>query len=109
MSMSSFLLSIKLFQALLYNSHILVSLISLHTVCSIWLIDWTLSDDTTQGQSEPGSKGNEGIVHIPRIHTAAVLPSDFWMSYTGYPLWGSYSSAEIIYSTGPAAEAGKIC
>ena len=32
---------------------------------SIWPIDKTLSDATGPGQSGPGSKGNEGVLHIP--------------------------------------------
>ena len=35
--------------------------------CSIWLLDKTLSDATTLGQNEPGSHGNEGVLHIPQI------------------------------------------
>ena len=31
---------------------------------SIWPIDKTLSGATTPGQSGPGSKGNEGVLHI---------------------------------------------
>ena len=34
--------------------------------CSIWPIDKTLSGATTPGQSEPGSNGNEGVLHIPQ-------------------------------------------
>ena len=38
-----------------------------HIVCSIWPIDRNLSGATTLGQSEPGSNGNEGELHIPQI------------------------------------------
>ena len=63
-SLSSFLHTIKWFQVLLYNSHNLTSGICLHTVCSIWSIDRTLSGTTTPGQSEPGSNCNEEVLHI---------------------------------------------
>ena len=53
-------------------------------VCSIWPIDGTLSSATTPGQSEPGGNGNEGVIHIPQISKAGVLPSDGLMSYPGH-------------------------
>ena len=31
----------------------------------IWAIDFTLTGTTTLGQSEPGSNGNEGVLHTP--------------------------------------------
>ena len=33
---------------------------------SIWPIDRTLSSATTPDKSEPGSDGNEGVLHIPK-------------------------------------------
>ena len=33
---------------------------------SIWLIDMTISGASIPGQSEPGSYGNEGVLHIPK-------------------------------------------
>ena len=57
----------KWFKVLLYDTHDLTSIICLHIVCSIWPIDWTLSDATTSGESEPGSNGNEGVHRIPQI------------------------------------------
>ena len=33
---------------------------------SIWAIDRTQSGATTPSQSEPGSDGNEGVLHIPK-------------------------------------------
>ena len=33
---------------------------------SIWPINRTLSGDTTPGQSEPGSNGDDGVFHIPQ-------------------------------------------
>ena len=59
MSLSSFLHTGKRFQVLLYNSHNLTSVICLHTVCSIWTTNRTLSGATTPGQSGPGS--NDGL------------------------------------------------
>ena len=41
---------------------------------SIWHIDRVLSGATTLGQNGPGSKGNEGALHIPQISKAGVLP-----------------------------------
>ena len=76
--------TVKWFQVLLYNSHNLTSVIFLHTVCSIWSIDRTLSSATTPGQSGPGSNGNEGVLHIPQISKAEAPPSDGLMSYPGH-------------------------
>ena len=80
MSLSSFLHTVKL----LYNSHNLTSVICLHTVCSIWPIDKTLSGATNPGQSEPGSNGNEGVLHISQISKSGASPSDGFMSYPGH-------------------------
>ena len=55
---------------------------------SIWLIDKTLSDATTQGQSRPGSDGIEGLFRIPQSSRAEDSPSDCLMSYPGYSLLG---------------------
>ena len=60
-----------------------ISVICLHTVCSIWPIDWTLSGATTLGQSGPGSNGNERVLHIPQIFKAGTLLSDDSMLYSG--------------------------
>ena len=70
MRLSSFLHTVKWFQVWLYNSHNLTSVICLHTVCSIWFIDRTLSGTNTQGQSRPGSNDNEGVLHIPQSSKA---------------------------------------
>ena len=37
---------------------------------SIWFIDRTLSGATTPGQSGPGSKGNEEVLHFP--HSSSI-------------------------------------
>ena len=49
----------------------------------------TLSDVTTQSQSGPGSKGNEGVLYIPQIFKAGVSTLDCLMSYLGHSLRGS--------------------
>ena len=63
---------------------------------SMWPIDRTLSDTTNQDKSEPGSDGNEGVLHIFQSSSiTGTLPSDCFVSYP---------SAEIqsVYSTAPA-------
>ena len=72
---------------------------------SIWLIDRTLSGATTSDQNGPQSTGNEGVLRISqssRITEAS--PSDCSMSYSGYLLGESYSSAEMqsVYSAAQA-------
>ena len=64
-SLSSFLHIVKWFQVLVYNRHYLASVICLHTVCSIWPIERTLSCATNPGQSGPGSNGSGGVLYIP--------------------------------------------
>ena len=64
-----------------------------------------LSGATTPGQSELGSNGNEGVLHIPQSSSiTGTLPSDCLVSYPGHSLGGSYPSAEkqSVYSTAPA-------
>ena len=51
----------------LYQSYFNMNHLFTHKVCSIWRIDWTLSDAYTPGQSGPGSNGNEKVLHIPHI------------------------------------------
>ena len=71
----------------------------------IWSIDRTLSGVTTLGQSEPGSDGNEGMLHIPQNSSITeTSPWDCLASYPGHSLEGSYPSAEVqsVYSTAPA-------
>ena len=79
----------------------ITSLICLHTVCSIWSIDKTLSGANTPSQSEPGSNGNERVLHIPQISKAGASPSDGFISYPGHLLGCSYPSVEmpLVYST----------
>ena len=40
----------------------------------------------TPGQSEPGSNGNERVLHIPQSSMAGVSSSDDIVSYPGQPL-----------------------
>ena len=86
MSLSSFLHIVKWFKVLLYNSKNLKSVICLHKVCSIRLIDRTLSSATTPGQSGPRSNGNEGVLCILQISKYGASPLDGLMSYPGHSL-----------------------
>ena len=57
------------------------------------------------GQSEPGSNGNEGVLHIPQGPSiTGTSPSDCLVSYPGHSSGGSYPSAEVqsVYFTDPA-------
>ena len=55
---------------------------------SIWTKDRTLSGATTLGQCEPGSDGNEGLLHIPQDSSSTgTSPSDCLESYL-WPLVG---------------------
>ena len=70
----------------------------------IWPIDRTLSSATTQGQSRPGSDGNEGVLCITQSsNITGASPLYYLMSYSGYslgsltPLWSC-----SLYSTAPA-------
>ena len=54
---------------------------------SIWPIDRTLSGATTQGQSGPGSDGNEGMLCIPQSSSIiGTSPSDCLVAYPGHSL-----------------------
>ena len=71
---------------------------------SICPIDRTLLEATAPGQIGPGSDGNEGVHHIPQRFKTGALPSDGFLSNSGYSLGeGSYPSAEMssVYSTAP--------
>ena len=72
---------------------------------SIWPIDKTLLGATTQGQSRPGSNGNEGVLCIPQSsRITGISTSDCLMSYPGHLFGGGYFSAkkQSVYSTTPA-------
>ena len=71
--------------------------------CSIWPIDGTLSSATTPSQSEPGSDGNEGVLHILQSSsTTGASPLDGFASYPGNSLGGFYSlcrdAVSVFYS-----------
>ena len=51
---------------------------------SIWLIDTSLSGDTTPDQSRPGRDGSEEVLLIPQYYS----PSDCLVSYPGHSLGG---------------------
>ena len=90
----------------LHTNGYLSSVICLHTICSIWLIDRTLSGAIIPGQSWPWSNGNEEVFHIPQSSKAGASPSNGLVSYSGHLFCGggSYSSEEmqLVYSTTPA-------
>ena len=63
----------------------------MYTNSSIWCIDRTLSGNTSPGQSELGSNGNECGVHIPQSSKIGASPSDVLMSYPKHSVggWGA--------------------
>ena len=64
-----------------------------------------LSVATTSDQSEPGSDGNKGVLHIPQSPSiTGASPSDCLMSCQGLLLQESYPTAEMqsMYSPVPA-------
>ena len=48
---------------------------------SLLSIDWTLSGATTQGQSGPGSNGNEKTIHILQKSWTGASPLDIQDRY----------------------------
>ena len=101
-NLSSFLHTIKSFQVLLYHCHNLTSVICLHKVCSIWLIDRTLSGATTLGQSGPGSDDKEEVLCIPQCSSiTGTSPSDCLVTYPRHSLRESYHSVvlQLVWST----------
>ena len=72
------------------------------------LIDRTLSDATTLGQSEPGRDGSEGVICISQSSSITeASPSDCSASYPVHSLVKSYPSKEMqsVYSAAPANRA----
>ena len=55
---------------------------------SIWPIDKILSGAIIQGQSRPGSNGNEGKLHKPQKSWTGPSPRDCLLSYLGHSLGG---------------------
>ena len=67
---------------------------------SIRPIDRTLPGATTQGQSVPGSNGNEGVLRIPQSSSIIeTLPSDCLVPYTWTLVWeGVLYVCSVFYS-----------
>ena len=78
---------------------------------SIWPIDMTLSGATTQGQSGPGSNGNQGVLHIPQSSKIGASPFDALVSYPGHNLGEPYPFAEMqtAYSIIPTDRTDQQC
>ena len=79
---------------------------------SIWTIDRSLSDATTQGLSGSWSDGIKGVLYIPyNSSITGTSLSDCFVSYTGHTWGGSFHSAEVqsMYSTTPANWAIYMC
>ena len=99
------------FEVLLYNSQNLISVLCLHTICSIWPIDMTLSGATTLVQSGPGGNTNEGLLHIPKSSKAGDSSSGCLVWYPRHSLWGvGITPAEMqsVYSAALAEWAETI-
>ena len=63
---------------------------------SIWPMDRTLSGATTPSQSEPGSDGNEGVIHIHQSSSiTGTSPSDGLVSYPGHSLQRCWASVHF--------------
>ena len=101
-----------LFPTILFSiSHMFI--LSLVFNSSIWHIAKSLLDTTTPDQSEPGSDGNKGVLHIPHtLRITGVSPSDCLISYQdtlcgvrSYP----FVEVQLVYSTAPAEEAESWC
>ena len=93
----------------------LISVICLHTgkwlKSSIWFIYGTLTSTTTPGQSEPGSNGNEGVLHIPQSFRTGASPSDslFFFrvksqNYCIYSVLGNLLFSRTLYILGTRNE-----
>ena len=93
-----FLPKIKWFQVLLYHRHNSTSVICLHTVCSIWPIDRTLSGANTLSQSGPESNGNEEVLHIPPISKAGgTLPYQMGFELGSLILFPTMITIMLLY------------
>ena len=58
----------------------------------------TLTGSTTLRQSEPGSNGNEGILHILQSSRTGVSPLDGLVSYPGHSLPLCKDAVSGLYS-----------
>ena len=101
--------TVKWFQVLLLNTNSSIytqingSEYSKWLNSSIWPIEETLTDAPIPGESQLGSNGNEGVLHIPKSPRIEALSSDSLASYPGYSLGrGSYpldrDAVSIFYS-----------
>ena len=79
---------------------------------SIWSIDKTLSGATTLDQSEPGSSGNKGVLHIPQSSRTEGSLSNCLVLYILIGGWGltpwQKCSQCILHST-PVDWASFMC
>ena len=68
----------------------------------------TQSGAITQGQSEPGSEGNEGVLHVPQSSSNLTIRLFNVISWT---LAGSYPSADFqsVYSLAQPTGQGILC
>ena len=63
---------------------------------STWSMDRNLSGATTPGQSEPGSNGNEGVLHIlPKLQDWSLTVRWFCVKTRTLIEWEFYLSAEM--------------
>ena len=94
-----FCTQLNIFRELLYNSHNLISIICLQTVCNIQPIDRTLSGVITLGRSGPESNGNEGILSIPGASSSDSLMSCWGHSFGVVSYF--YLKIQSVYYTVP--------
>ena len=102
-----FLYTVKGFQVLLYNSHNLTSVLSLHIVSSVWPIERKISGVTTSGHMGPGSNDNEAVFGDlgNTFHKSSTKPTYGLISYPRHLLGGRPTPSEemqSVYSTAPA-------
>ena len=66
-------------------------------------MDGTLTRTTTPHYNRPGTKGDEGVLHILQTNKTGALPSNGLLSYPGPSSERSYSSSEMqsVSSTAP--------
>ena len=96
-----------LFQAIQFSQTVLIQTIQFSVSMQLVLFNPKIEPY----QSGPESSGNEGVLCIPQsLSIIGTSPSDCLVSYLGYSLQGSYSSAklQLVYSTPPAVWAKLI-
>ena len=77
---------------------------------SIWPTDRTLTGFTPQGQSRPGSNGNEELIFIPQSFSTVATPSNSVLCYMQDTWWWGrvltfFAEVKLMYSTAPADKA----